>query len=694
MDLNSLVRGQSNAELLALNFGGSAKLKQAVEALLGFDGVQNQVHILAGPLSASDNSATTIQGATGFLGDWLKAVNGDWRQGWTTGTVEQRLLNYVQGLSADLRDNPTTVLWLHNETDSLTLQHDIQNGSLTTASAAAMWESAVRYDAALLRAAFGNSALDMPYDFVSAIPYRSYAPDGLQAIRAVMEKLAADAGFNATIAARALDLDMSFDNLDANAATAEYGGGHMSAGDAALVIQRAALSIAEGWSEYALAGSPVARALGNIDNEGPEVIWARRIGASSLTVDVQHDGAHAFAALGGAAASGLGWAVRLADGTSIAATHATVVDGDTLRLDFASDLPLTGGTLHYGWGYGRLADGSGPGQGNAVYDDQGLPVWTPATGVAVATGALQALSVTQDAAGRNVAALHATGLREVQVSDASGGVTILHGSTAYHAAALDVVALTDGRLVFDVDDAAAQVVRLYKAALNRAPDPGGLQHHIAFLAAGGSLETLAHNFLASAEFQAGGATGAAGSLARIESNVYGTASARIASLSAFSSEGLEQALISISEGRENRANTAGQIEAGIWIPDQTAVPIARLYDAAFGRLPDRGGLENWVAAVKGQKFTFAQLPDLWLTTPEWNAVHGQQSDEAFVSGLYHTALHREPDAGGYAHFLSLLETHSLSRGGVLLAMSESVEHQMLTKANTGSDGVHSGIAFV
>ena len=130
MDLNILVRGQSNAELLALNFGGSAKLKQAVEALLGFDGVQNQVHILAGPLSASDNSATTIQGATGFLGDWLKAVNGDWRQGWTTGTVEQRLLNYVQGLSADLRDNPTTVLWLHNETDSLTLQHDIQNLSL------------------------------------------------------------------------------------------------------------------------------------------------------------------------------------------------------------------------------------------------------------------------------------------------------------------------------------------------------------------------------------------------------------------------------------------------------------------------------------------------------------------------------------------------------------------------------------
>lgn len=693
MDLNILVRGQSNAELLALNFGGANKLKQAVEALLGFDGVQNQVHILAGPLSASDNSATTIQGASGFLGDWLTAVNGDWRQGWTVGTVEQRLLNYAQGLSADLRDNPTTVLWLHNETDSLTLQHDIQNGSLTTAAAAAMWESAVRYDAALLRAAFGDSALDMSYDFVSAIPYRSYAPDGLQAIRTVMEKLAADASFNATIAARALDLDMSFDNLDANAATTEYGGGHMSASDAALVIQRAALSIAEGWSEYARAGSPIVLAQGDIDNEGPEVIWARRISATSLTVDVQHDGTHAFAALGDAAASGLGWTVRLSDGTSIAATHVTVVDGDTLRLDFASNLPLTGGTLYYGWGYGRLADSSGPGRGNAVYDDQGLPVWAPAAGVAVTTAALKALSVTQDATGQSIAALHATGLREVQVSDASGGVTILHGGTAYRATALDVVALTDGRLVFDADDAAAQVVRLYKAVLNRSPDPGGLQHHLAFLTAGGSLETLAHNFLASPEFQARGATDAAGALARIEGNVYGTASTGIAARSAFSSEGLEHALLSISEGRENRANTASQVEAGIWVPDQTAVPIARLYDAAFGRLPDREGLENWVTAVKGQLFTFAQLPGLWLTTPEWNTLHGQQSNEAFVTGLYHTALHREPDAGGYAFFLNLLETHALSRGGVLLAVSESMEHQSLTMANTGSDGIHSGIAF-
>ena len=123
------------------------------------------------------------------------------------------------------------------------------------------------------------------------------------------------------------------------------------------------------------------------------------------------------------------------------------------------------------------------------------------------------------------------------------------------------------------------------------------------------------------------------------------------------------------------------------------MPIARLYDAAFGRLPDREGLENWVTAVKGQLFTFAQLPDLWLTTPEWNALHGQQSDEAFVTGLYHTALHREPDVGGYAFFLNLLETHALSRGGVLLAVSESVEHQSLTMANTGSDGIHSGIAF-
>ena len=39
---------------------------------------------------------------------------------------------------------------------------------------------------------------------------------------------------------------------------------------------------------------------------------------------------------------------------------------------------------YYGYGYGRLGGLNQPGQGNAIYDASGLPVWTPAIGVAVA----------------------------------------------------------------------------------------------------------------------------------------------------------------------------------------------------------------------------------------------------------------------------------------------------------------------
>jgi hypothetical protein len=47
-------------------------------------------------------------------------------------------------------------------------------------------------------------------------------------------------------------------------------------------------------------------------------------------------------------------------------------------------VPLDG-SLHYGWGYGRLGGSNMPAAGNAVYDQTGLPVWTPALGVKLNT---------------------------------------------------------------------------------------------------------------------------------------------------------------------------------------------------------------------------------------------------------------------------------------------------------------------
>ncbi|HWX49926.1 MAG TPA: hypothetical protein VNZ61_17910 [Roseomonas sp.] len=370
MELNILVRGQSNALVMmsADDFAGANALVSEVQRLLGFDGVNDRVNLIYGQ---EGTSAATVHWGVSLMEDWLQPVGGDWTKGWQVSWMEQAMLNLVGSLPATQRDDPTAVLWLHSE-------HDSMRPDLT----AEMWMSAVRYDAGLLRDALGQSADTVPYHFVSAHPFPLASDTGHQIIRAAMETLAADPGFNGQIAARALDINADWDDADGNSSTRDYGGRHISDSDALLIAHRAAQSIAESWAAYAKAGSPVASAGGNIDDLGPLVVAVHRIGPASLQIDVRHDSAAGFLPLDADAASGLGWSVQMADGSSAPVTQLRILDGDSLRLDFGTALSEAGGTLHYGWGYGRLAAPGTPGQGNAIYDDQGLPIWTPAQGVA------------------------------------------------------------------------------------------------------------------------------------------------------------------------------------------------------------------------------------------------------------------------------------------------------------------------
>jgi hypothetical protein len=78
-----------------------------------------------------------------------------------------------------------------------------------------------------VRAALNQSAATVPYLFVSAHPYfASWSDTGRdgshQAVRQGMENLAADAGFNADIAARLLDTGSNYDNAGV------YGCDHLS----------------------------------------------------------------------------------------------------------------------------------------------------------------------------------------------------------------------------------------------------------------------------------------------------------------------------------------------------------------------------------------------------------------------------------------------------------------------------------
>ncbi len=363
MDLNLLVRGQSNSIALmeAGNNAGRAAITREVERLLGFDGVNDRVRLI---YDSEDLNGSTSFAGTALIGDWLAPRNGDWHQGWTVQGLEQALLNEIGNLPAGRRDDPTAVLWLHNEFDAW-------RADLTPEE----WISAVRFDAQQVRAALGGQgAATTPYLFVSAMPFPS-TDAGHDAIRRGMEWLAGDPAFNAQIAARMLDIDADGDEAGS------YGGNHIDAEDAMQTVLRSARAVAEAFAAYAKPGSPVAQAGGNIADEGPQVVTAAIVAPNQLRLDVRHDHAGGFGALDADAAQGIGWLVSGVGGT-VWGTRVSILDRDSLLVTFSGAIP-EGGVLTYGRGYGRLAGADGSGRGNAIYDDQGLPIWVSADGLGV-----------------------------------------------------------------------------------------------------------------------------------------------------------------------------------------------------------------------------------------------------------------------------------------------------------------------
>jgi hypothetical protein len=385
LQLDIILRGQSNAAYLAELDGGAAGrvLTQQVEQLLGFDGISDRVRLV---YDRDEQGGDTVYPGTSFLGEWM-VPNGS--GGWQAGRYESEFLGRLGQYRAEGMGDATAVVWMHSEFDS-------RDPNLSTAD----WVSAVRTDAALVRQTLGR---DVPYLFVAAHPYGDGTDGGHQAIRAGMERLVADPGFDGRIAARAPDLDVSLDDLDGNPSTAEFGAAHINAYDARLIAARVARNVAEEFAGYAKPGSAVAIAGGNIASDGPRVVAATPLDGGRLQVDVAHDGTSGFVELNDVASRGVGWTALLADGRRIEATGAAVLDADSLVVTFGQAVP-NGAVLDYAWGIGRIADPGGPGLGNAVMDPTYLSVWTPAQGVAVGGTLLAAFAPVAAPAAAPVAA--------------------------------------------------------------------------------------------------------------------------------------------------------------------------------------------------------------------------------------------------------------------------------------------------
>lgn len=100
----------------------------------------------------------------------------------------------------------------------------------------------------------------------------------------------------------------------------------------------------------------------------------------------------------------------------------------------------------------------------------------------------------------------------------------------------------------------------------------------------------------------------------------------------------------------------------------------RVYQAAFNRTPDAGGLGYWIAALdKGA--SLSDVANGFISSAEFKALYGSSpTNAAFVAGLYDHVLHRTPDQGGNDYWNGLL-THGTSRADVLASFSESPENQ-------------------
>jgi hypothetical protein len=338
-----------------------------------------------------------------------------------------------------------------------------------------------------------------------------------------------------------------------------------------------------------------------------------------------------------------------------------------------------------------LAIGAAGAATAAILDDD-LPVATGSDGADVFAHPAGQGRAYEGLGGRDVLDFGGQGFRGVLgaplpdgafLSAAAGNRAVLRG--------VEEARFADGRLVMDDADPAAQVVRLYEAALDRLPDQSGLNFWIGAVQGGQPLSALASGFLGSPEFASrfGGAADNGAFVDRLYLNVLGRAGE--AEGRAFWAGTLDggvgtraDVLAAFSESAENKAGTAALVRAGIWDRGEAAAEVARLYDTVFGRLPDAQGLAYWKGALEGGTATRAQMADAFTGSAEFRAKYDDLDNWDFADVLYWNSLNRPAGRPELLYWEGLLDG-GMSRAAVVLAFSESAEHVALTAGNVGGE---------
>ena len=103
--------------------------------------------------------------------------------------------------------------------------------------------------------------------------------------------------------------------------------------------------------------------------------------------------------------------------------------------------------------------------------------------------------------------------------------------------------------------------------------------------------------------------------------------------------------------------------------------VYRIYQAAFNRTPDKGGLGDWIYGMDHG----ASLLDVsagFVNSAEFKTVYGQNpTDSEVVTRFYQNVLHRAPEQAGYDYWMNQIQSGLQTRTQVLTGFSESPENQ-------------------
>ncbi|WP_269623828.1 DUF4214 domain-containing protein [Prochlorococcus marinus] len=117
--------------------------------------------------------------------------------------------------------------------------------------------------------------------------------------------------------------------------------------------------------------------------------------------------------------------------------------------------------------------------------------------------------------------------------------------------------------------------------------------------------------------------------------------------------------------------------------DNITGKIYRLYNAAFGRFPDKEGLEYWIETNSKNQDTFRDTANSFINSIEFLNLYGHQSsDSEYITNLYNNILNRSPDNAGFNYWQSQIANGYEDRSELLMGFSESLENKSIFSNET------------